>query len=54
MENDQWTVWEVFIQPKQGEAYTHVGNVHAPDPEMALQNARDLYSRRGKLPESGL
>src|SRR5262249_21437469 len=26
--------------------HTHVGSVHAPDAEMALRNARDVYTRR--------
>ena len=39
-------VWEVFIQSKNGLAHKHAGNVHATDKEMALQNARDLYTRR--------
>lgn len=26
----------------------HCGNLHAFDKEMALQNARDLYTRRGE------
>ena len=26
----------------------HAGSVHAPDKEMALQNARDVYSRRNE------
>ena len=42
------TVWEVFIQSKNGLAHKHVGNVHAEDKEMALQNARDLYTRRNE------
>ena len=41
-------VWEVFIQSKNGLAHKHVGNVHATDKEMALQNARDLYTRRSE------
>lgn len=41
-------VWEVFIQSKNGLAHKHVGNLHAPDKEMALQNARDLYTRRNE------
>lgn len=45
---DQWPLWEVFIQSKPGLAYKHAGNVHAPDAEMALQNARDLYTRRSE------
>ena len=28
--------------------YKHAGSVHAFDKEMALQNARDTYSRRGE------
>ena len=38
--------WEVFIQSKTGLPYKHAGSVHAADAEMALQNARDLYTRR--------
>lgn len=44
--DNQWPLWEVFIQSKTGLPYKHVGSVHAPDAEMALQNARDLYTRR--------
>ncbi|MFA3783498.1 1,2-phenylacetyl-CoA epoxidase subunit PaaB [Melioribacteraceae bacterium 4301-Me] len=42
-------MWEVFVQKKQGEPHEHVGNVHAADGELALQNARDVYSRRGDV-----
>jgi len=42
----QGKVWEVFTQSKPGLAFKHAGNVHAHDKEMALQNARDLYTRR--------
>lgn len=41
-------VWEVFVQKKAGLPFKHVGNVHAYDKKMALQNARDLYTRRGE------
>ena len=41
-------VWEVFIQSKNGLAHKHAGNVHADDKQMALQNARDLYTRRNE------
>ncbi len=44
----QFQVWEVFIQTKPGLPYKHAGNVHASDKEMALQNARDLYTRRNE------
>ena len=32
--------------PGAGLSHTHVGSVHAPDAEMALRNARDVYTRR--------
>ncbi|MCB0359530.1 MAG: 1,2-phenylacetyl-CoA epoxidase subunit B [Bdellovibrionales bacterium] len=41
-------VWEVFVQMKSGAPHEHFGNVHATDAELALQNARDVYARRGK------
>ena len=31
------TVWEVFIQSKNGLAHKHAGNVHASDKVMALE-----------------
>ena len=50
MENElnknQLPIWEVFVQPKSGASFQHAGNLHAIDEEMALQNARDLYTRR--------
>jgi ring-1,2-phenylacetyl-CoA epoxidase subunit PaaB len=51
MENtkdSQGKLWEVFVQKKPGLAYVHCGNLHAFDGEMALQNARDLYTRRNE------
>ena len=42
------TVWEVFIQSKNGLAHKHVGNVHAEDKVMAIENARELYTRRNE------
>ena len=45
----QWLLWEVFVQEKSGEPHTHAGSVHAPDAEIALMNARDVYARRGKI-----
>lgn len=41
-------VWEVFIQKKPGLAFKHAGSVHAYDKKMAIQNARDLYTRRSE------
>ena len=45
---DQGTLWEVFIQSKSGVPFKHAGSVHAHDAEMALENARDLYTRRNE------
>ncbi len=44
----QWPLWEVFTQPATGQPHEHAGSVHAPDAELALQNARDTYARRGE------
>src|SRR5580765_7623840 len=44
----QWPLWEVFTQKKAGLPFEHAGSLHAPDREMALQNARDVYSRRNE------
>lgn len=43
---DNWPLWEVFIQSKPGLAHKHVGSLHAPDAQMAIENARDVYTRR--------
>ena len=39
-------LWEVFVRPRRGLAHVHVGSIHADDAEMALRNARDVYTRR--------
>ena len=44
----QLELWEVFVQGKSGQPYKHAGSVHAADKQMALQNARDVYTRRGE------
>nr|ABM53504.1 putative phenylacetic acid degradation PaaH [uncultured bacterium CBNPD1 BAC clone 67] len=41
-------LWEVFIRSRTGLSHRHAGSLHAPDAEMALQNARDVYTRRGE------
>lgn len=43
-----WPLWEVFVQKKNGMPHEHVGSVHAPDAELAIQNARDVYTRRNE------
>jgi len=45
-EGKQGILWEVFIQAKPGLAHKHAGSLHAPDAEMALRSARDVYTRR--------
>ena len=50
LEHDtQWDLWEVFVQNKAGDPHEHAGSVHAADAETALQNARDVYTRRGDV-----
>ncbi|MBL7917104.1 MAG: 1,2-phenylacetyl-CoA epoxidase subunit B [Bacteroidia bacterium] len=44
----QLNIWEVFIQSKSGLPYLHAGSIHASDAKMAMQNARDTYTRRGE------
>ena len=48
MPEENSEVWEVFIKSKNGLAHKHVGNLHASDKKMALENARDLYTRRNE------
>lgn len=43
-----WPLWEVFVRSRRGLSHTHAGSLHAPDAEMALRNARDLYTRRSE------
>lgn len=47
-EKDNWPLWEIFIQGKPGLNHKHVGSLHAPDAEMAIENARDVYTRRSE------
>jgi ring-1,2-phenylacetyl-CoA epoxidase subunit PaaB len=46
--NDKWPLWEVFTQGLAGAPFEHAGSLHAADAEQALQNARDVYARRGE------
>lgn len=41
-----WPLWEVFIRSKNGLSHKHVGSLHAADAAMAIENARDVYTRR--------
>ena len=41
-------LWEIFIRSQHGLAHKHVGSLHASDAEMAINNARDVYTRRSE------
>jgi len=49
MADGQWQLWEVFTQEEQGAPHEHAGSVRATDAAHAIQNARDVYGRRGKV-----
>ncbi|MFN8392583.1 MAG: 1,2-phenylacetyl-CoA epoxidase subunit PaaB [Bdellovibrionota bacterium] len=49
MSDQEWPLWEVFVQDQSGGPHEHAGSIRASDREMALQNARDTYARRGKV-----
>ena len=44
----EWPLWEVFIRSKQGLDHKHAGSIHAADAQMAIEQARDVYTRRGE------
>ncbi len=46
--SEPWPLFEVFIRARRGLSHVHAGSLHAADVEMALRNARDLYTRRGE------
>jgi len=43
---NEWPLFEVFIRAKSGLDHKHVGSVHAADARMAVEHARDVYTRR--------
>jgi ring-1,2-phenylacetyl-CoA epoxidase subunit PaaB len=48
MSRHEWPLYEVFIRSKSGLSHRHAGSVHAADDQMALDNARDTYTRRSE------
>ena len=46
LDASDWPLWEIFIRSKQGLDHKHVGSLHAVDAQMAIENARDVYTRR--------
>ena len=41
---ESWPLWEVFVRSSRGLSHLHAGSLH----EMAVRNARDLYTRRNE------
>jgi ring-1,2-phenylacetyl-CoA epoxidase subunit PaaB len=44
--NEDWLLYEVFIRSRSGLEHKHVGSLHAADARMAIEHARDTYTRR--------
>lgn len=44
----KWPLFEIFVRGKRGLNHVHVGSLRAADADMALHNARDLYTRRNE------
>ena len=42
----EWPLWEVFVRSKAGLDHKHCGSLHAADAQLAIQLARDVYTRR--------
>ena len=42
----QWPLYEVFVRARGGLDHKHAGSLHATDAQMAIEHARDLYTRR--------
>ena len=48
MKAKDWPLWEIFVRSKNGLEHRHCGSLHAADAKMALENARDVYTRRNE------
>ncbi len=44
----EWPLWEIFVRGQHGLSLGHVGRLHAAEAEMAIKNARDVYTRRNE------
>jgi ring-1,2-phenylacetyl-CoA epoxidase subunit PaaB len=44
--SSDWPLYEVFIRSRAGLEHKHVGSLHAADARMAIEHARDVYTRR--------
>lgn len=45
-DKQDWPLYEIFIRARGGLDHKHVGSVHATDATMAIEHARDVYTRR--------
>ncbi len=48
MTRQEWPLFEIFVRAKSGLSHRHVGSLHAANAEMAINNARDVYTRRNE------
>ena len=48
MTEAEWPLFEVFVRGRQSLDHVHVGSLHAADEQMAVHNARDVYTRRNE------
>lgn len=48
MTDQTWPLFEVFVRSRAGLNHRHVGSIHAADATMAVDHARDVYTRRGE------
>lgn len=46
--SQDWPLYEVFIRRRAGLDHKHAGSIHAADAELALEAARDIYTRRSE------
>ena len=44
--SEDWPLYEVFVRSRAGLEHKHVGSLHAADARMAIEAARDVYTRR--------
>lgn len=44
--SNEWPLFEVFVRARSGLEHKHVGSIHAVDARMAIEHARDVYTRR--------
>ena len=45
-DRSEWPLFEVFIRARSGLEHKHCGSIHAADARMAIEHARDVYTRR--------